>query len=79
MIYIDKVGHMVSDESEEDLHDFAKRLGLKREWYQDERLPHYDVTTNRLREKAQNMGAALVSSKEIVNIINSMKNEIISL
>jgi hypothetical protein len=77
---MDTVGHLVSDESEEELHAFAKKLGLKREWFQDKRLSHYDVTTVKMRAKAKKLGAKIVSSKEIVAIINSLnKDEIISL
>lgn len=48
--------HMFADDTEE-LHKFAKRLGLKRAWFQnDVRLPHYDVTANKRRE-AVNLGA----------------------
>lgn len=66
MILIDDIGHLVSDTCEEELHRFALRLGLRREWYQDKRLPHYDVTTVRMREKAEKLGAIRVSSKDIV-------------
>jgi hypothetical protein len=37
--------HLVSDQSIDELHRFAnsRRIGLKREWFQDHRYPHYDV------------------------------------
>lgn len=66
MILTDKSGHLVSDESLNELHAFAKSIGLRREWFQDKRIPHYDLTTARMRTKAVNSGAVLVSSKEIV-------------
>ena len=57
--------HMVTDSSPEELHDFARRLGLRREQFQrHERLPHYDLRPH-LREKALDLGAASVSSKEL--------------
>ena len=57
--------HMVTDASLEELHDFARRLGLRREQFQrHERLPHYDLRPH-MREKALALGAAAVSSKEL--------------
>jgi len=54
--------HMFADEVDE-LHEFAKRLGLRRSWFQnDERLPHYDVTENKRRE-AVRLGAVEVDRR----------------
>lgn len=64
-VYIDCVGHLVADSLDE-LHEFAYRLGLKRRWFQDKRLPHYDLTTARKRRRAVIEGAWLVTSREIV-------------
>jgi hypothetical protein len=66
-VYLDPVGHMRADSAEE-LHDFAQRLGLKREWFQghNPRFPHYDVTTARLRSRAWQMGAKCVTLRESV-------------
>jgi len=38
--------HMFADTLEE-LHEFAQKIGMKREWFQDKRLPHYDLTITR--------------------------------
>lgn len=38
--------HMYADTLEE-LHAFASRIGLRRAWFQDKRLPHYDLNTGR--------------------------------
>ena len=57
--------HMVTDSSPEELHDFALRLGLRRERFQQhQRLPHYDLRPE-MREKALALGAEAVSSKEL--------------
>jgi hypothetical protein len=54
--------HLVSDTSFEELHEFAARLGLPgRAFHRD----HYDVTAE-LREAAIELGAATVSSRELV-------------
>lgn len=54
-------GHLQAD-TENELHDFARRLGLKREWFQDRperpEMSHYDVTTSK-RDEAVLAGAIL--------------------
>lgn len=54
--------HMVSDTSLDELHEFAKSIGLQRSWFQN---THYDLTPSR-RTLAVTKGALLVDSKELV-------------
>jgi hypothetical protein len=54
--------HLVSDESLEELHAFADRLGLRRAWFQGD---HYDVPAE-VRDEALALGAEAVSSRELV-------------
>lgn len=50
--------HLTADTLEE-LHDAARRLGLRRSWFQNHsRVPHYDVTP-RVRERALREGIAV--------------------
>ena len=51
-----------------ELHAFAQSIGLKREWYQDRRIAHYDLTTARMITKAHRAGAISVSSRELVRL-----------
>jgi hypothetical protein len=60
-----RCGHLVSDSSLDELHEFAAGLGLRREWFQQKSVPHYDLT-GRHYEMALERGAILVSSREIV-------------
>jgi hypothetical protein len=60
-----RCGHLVSDSSLEELHVFAASLGLRREWFQQKSVPHYDLTGPHY-ELALERGAILVSSREIV-------------
>jgi hypothetical protein len=60
-----RCGHLVSDVSLEELHEFAGNLGLRREWFQMKSIPHYDLT-GEVYELALERGAILVSSREIV-------------
>lgn len=62
-----KMCHMIAD-SEEELHDMASKIGLKRSWFQkNHSIPHYDVSTSK-RVTAVLMGAKSVTSKELVQI-----------
>ena len=58
--------HMYADTLEE-LHAFAARIGLKRQWFQDKRLPHYDLTARR-RAAAVKLGAIEHSRFEAVTL-----------
>ena len=60
-----RCGHLVSDSSLEELHEFAANLGLRREWFQRKSIPHYDLT-GAVYNLALARGAILVSSREIV-------------
>jgi len=54
-------GHLFTTDIAE-LHAFARRLKLRREWYQNkERFPHYDLTANK-REQALRLGAVPVEA-----------------
>lgn len=39
-------GHLFGTDLEE-LHQFARLIGIKREWYQYVGFPHYDLTRNK--------------------------------
>ncbi len=54
--------HLVSDESYDELHAFAARLGVPRAVFQGD---HYDVPTE-VRERAIGLGAQPVSGSELV-------------
>jgi len=54
--------HLVSDESYDELHRFAARLGVPRRAFQGD---HYDVPTD-YRERAIELGAQAVNSRQLV-------------
>jgi hypothetical protein len=71
MVYYDNIGHMISDSGLDELHEFARKLGLKREWFQDKDngafyYPHYDLTTVNARHRAEMAGAIKIGPKDIV-------------
>lgn len=62
--------HLVSTKSEQELHDFAHKMGLRREWYQNKngaaRHPHYDLTTAQAVRRAIDKGALKVGEQELM-------------
>jgi len=66
-VYTDLV-HLVCQDLD-NLHKFAQRIGLKREWFQDHpKHPHYDLM-GRMVNRAVKAGAIVVSSREIVTLL----------
>lgn len=56
--------HLTTDGPLIQLHAFAERIGMKREWFQDHRIaPHYDLTPSR-RARALQLGAVFVPMRE---------------
>ena len=67
--------HMAADSLEE-LHSFARRLGLKRSWFQENsRYPHYDITME-IRENALKLGAIDSDRPTIINRCKALKREL---
>jgi len=54
--------HLTTNGDADELHAFARRLGLKRAWFQDGRTPHYDLTASR-RARALELGAVPISAR----------------
>ncbi|MHC4617244.1 MAG: DUF4031 domain-containing protein [Planctomycetota bacterium] len=63
--------HLVADSLNE-LHNFAAVLGLKREWFQGNTLPHYDVTAA-MRRKAVAMGAISITREQMGAMIKQYR------
>ena len=56
--------HLTVDGPIEELHAFARRLGLRASWFQEHSsAPHYDLTIGR-REAALALGAVFVPGRE---------------
>lgn len=83
MVYVDapiwklgrmKMCHMIAD-SEDELHRMARRLGLKRAWFQhDARHPHYDICKQK-RALAIKHGAVALDRREFVTKMRSIRGE----
>lgn len=65
------MSHMAADSLEE-LHEMAKSIGLREEWFQNGPLPHYDLCQSKKR-LAIRQGAVRVSTKELIAAIRKME------
>lgn len=60
--------HLISDESERELLDFAQAMKIPLAWYQVRSTPHFDLSP-RWREKAIAAGAVTVDRQGMVEAI----------
>jgi hypothetical protein len=68
--------HLVADSLDE-LHVFARRLGLRRTWFQHAAsYPHYDVTIE-MRGKALALGALEGNRLIIITCARAMKEQML--
>ena len=65
------MSHMLAD-TESELHAMASRLGLRRSWFQNDRVPHYDVSQSK-RALAVTAGAVEVSRQELVAVMRRLR------
>lgn len=63
--------HMFADNVDE-LHQLAHKIGLKREWFQDDHVQHYDLTPNK-RKAAVEQGAKEVDLRFLVQFMSNRK------
>jgi len=70
--YYVRAAHLFAD-TDEELHAFAEKIGLKRIWFQD-RTPfhHYDLTVSK-RRQALRAGAIPVGRKEEVALVKEKR------
>jgi len=59
--------HLVSSESLDELHTFARTIGLRRGWFQNHRIPHYDLFGWRMLQKAMEAGAQMLPARDLVS------------
>ncbi len=63
--------HLIGDSLEE-LHAFAQRIGMRREWFQPKSSPHYDLTASR-RQRAVECGAIPLSRGDFVGKLRELR------
>jgi len=65
----------VSCESLEQLHTFARSIGLQRSWFQPRPLPHYDLTEGK-RKQAVASGAHEINDRPLIaELLERLRNE----
>jgi len=62
--------YLMSDESRQELHRFAQYIGLKRDWFQNKEIPHYEFKSRRMRNRALRAGAKFVTTRELIQRVN---------
>lgn len=68
--------HLTTDSHVDELHEFAARLGLRREWFQEHPImPHYDLTPGR-RAHALRLGAIEISARDQVIKIRAARRPV---
>lgn len=68
--------HMTAD-TEDELHEFAEKIGLKRSWYQNDPkdiIPHYDLTANKRRQAVKN-GAVEIDWRETARRVQEVMDK----
>lgn len=70
-----RVTHLFADTLEE-LHTFAAKIGMRREWFQHKPgcLPHYDLNTSR-RARAVELGAKELDGAELLEKWHEIKGD----
>jgi hypothetical protein len=66
-----RMSHLLAD-TEQELHEMAQRVGLKREWFQNHGTPHYDLCMSK-RKLAIQAGAVEVDRKQMVALIRRLR------
>lgn len=67
--------HMLAD-TEEELHEMALKIGMKRGWFQDgetHTMPHYDLVESR-RILAIKNGAIEINRNQLIEMLKKYKN-----
>ena len=59
--------HLVATESLDELHAFARTIGLKQNWFQNHRIPHYDLFGWRILREALEAGAQMSDPRDLVS------------
>ena len=69
--------HLGSTESITELHQFAQSIGMRKEWFQDKLIPHYDAF-GVMVIKAREAGAKEVTSREFLQQAHRTARETVS-
>lgn len=65
--------HMMADTAME-LHTMAKRIGVKKKWFQKTRYPHYDICLAK-KQLAIKYGAVEITTRQLIRIARVNQEE----
>lgn len=65
--------HMIGDTVEE-LHKMADKIQIRREWFQNNGTPHYDICQSK-RNRALRAGALVMDRKKTVELIRMYRKQ----
>ena len=63
--------HLIADDLDE-LHTFARSIGMKRSWFQTKSGPHYDLTASRRADAVVN-GAIELDNREFIAVLRRVR------
>ncbi len=68
------ISHLIADDINE-LHEVALTIGLKENWFQKKKYPHYDISFEK-KKLAIKMGVIEISKKDVIRILKGQKPKI---
>lgn len=67
-----KMCHMITDGDLSELHSMAEKIGVERKYFQNKRIPHYDISMSKRKLAVEN-GTREVSERRLIEIIREKK------
>jgi hypothetical protein len=65
--------HMIADDIKE-LHKMADLIGIKRKWFQNKKIPHYDICKTKRKLAIEN-GAIEIDIREFIKKTKELQND----
>ena len=66
------MSHMIADSLNE-LHRMAKCIGIRRKWFQDKSVPHYDICQSKKVLALKKFGAHEIDRRTFVEIMQVIR------
>lgn len=63
--------HMLADTLDE-LHEMADKIGVRRRWFQNRNIPHYDICKSK-RVLAIQFGAIEIDNRQLLELIRKQR------
>ncbi len=66
--------HMLADSLDE-LHQMADKIGVKRKWFQNKNVPHYDICKSK-RALAVKFGALEIQQGKVLELVRKYRKQL---